>query len=54
MFLLAVDPRDPALAIALDRPAAEQIDDLQLWAIIGLSLLGAYLLTSFGLRYTPW
>ncbi len=63
---MAFEPGDPVAlaqvfqridemeAAELEKIAAEQIDDFGLWAVIGLSLLGAYLLTSFGLRYTPW
>ncbi len=38
----------------LEKTSAETMDDFSPWCIAGLSLLGLSLLTSFGLRYTPW
>ena len=38
----------------MEKMAADRIDDFELFALIGASLLGAYLLTQLGLRYTPW
>jgi Ca-activated chloride channel family protein len=45
---------DEMEAAELEKLAAEQVDDFELLSIIGMSLVGAYLLARFGLRYTPW
>lgn len=38
----------------LEKVAAEQIDDFEIWCWIGLGLLGSHLLLQLFLRYTPW
>lgn len=38
----------------LEKTSAETMDNYAPWCILGLSVLGMSLLTSLGLRYTPW
>jgi len=38
----------------IEKVQAEPVDDYALWCWIALGVLAAYLLTSFGLRPTPW
>lgn len=38
----------------IEKVAAEQIDDFEVWCWIGLAVLGLHLLLQFFLRYTPW
>ena len=38
----------------VDRTIGETVDDFVPWAIVGLSLAGAAMISLWGLRYTPW
>ncbi len=38
----------------LEKTSAETMDNFSPWCILGLSVLGMSLLSSLGLRYTPW
>ena len=38
----------------IEKSQAEAADDFRPWCRLGLGILGALLLTLFGLRYTPW
>lgn len=45
---------DQMQAARVEKVLGEQIDDFDLLAVVGLSLLGAYALFQCGLRHTPW
>lgn len=38
----------------LDRTVAEQLDNFKPFSMVALGMLGVLVLTSYGLRYTPW
>ena len=38
----------------LEKTRAEAIDDYWTFCVVGLCVLGAAVLSLFGLRYTPW
>jgi Ca-activated chloride channel family protein len=38
----------------LEKTRSEPIDDYPPWCVAGLAVLGTWLLTRFGLRFTPW
>ena len=38
----------------LEKVSAESMDDFEPVVVVGLSVLGVYLVSLFGLRYTPW
>ena len=38
----------------LEKTSSETMDDFRPWCFTGLGILGTWLLSLFGLRYTPW
>jgi Ca-activated chloride channel family protein len=46
-----IDAMNPA---RMKPPAPEFIDHFQPWCVTGLAALGAYVLSLFGLRFSPW